>query len=67
MNSPPYTIYVLEFWRRTLDGREFISSRLFQLESKARSYLALNSYTPIDDNTYKKQDIRAILTERTVE
>ena len=66
-NSPPYQVYVLEFWRRTLDGREFISNRLFGSEEKARGYLTINGYNLLDENTYNKKDIRAILTERTVE
>jgi hypothetical protein len=67
INSPPYPVYIVEFWRRTLEGREFVSNRIFSTEDKARGYLTLNKYDFIDDNVYKKSDIRAILTERTVE
>lgn len=50
-----------------MEGREFISNRIFSTSSKATKYLTLNSYKPLDDNTYNKGEIRAILTERTVE
>jgi hypothetical protein len=66
-NSPPYIIYIVEFWRRTLEGREYTSSRIFSEYSKARKYLTLNGYDFIDDNVYNKDNMRAILTERTVE
>ena len=67
MKSPPYTVYIIEFWRRTIEGREYISSRLFSELSKAIKYLTLNSYNIIDENVYNKGEIRAIITERTVE
>jgi hypothetical protein len=64
-NSPP--VYIIEFWRRTLEGREYVSSRLFSEFCKARKYLDRNGYRPLDENVYDKSDLRAIITERTIE
>jgi hypothetical protein len=65
-NSPP-TVYIIEFWRRTLEGREYVSSRLFSEFCKAKKYLIRNGYRPLDENVFDKDDLRAIITERTIE
>ena len=65
----PMAIWIVEFWRRSLDGREYCSNRIFETEFKARKYLRLSGYRILGDEefVYHKDSMRAILTERTVE
>jgi len=61
------SVIVVEFWRRTLDGREYNSNRLFSDELKAKQYLRMNHFRQVDELTFEKKNLRAIITERTIE
>jgi hypothetical protein len=65
--SPPTSITIIEYWRKVFDGREFTSNRLFWHEKNAREALVNSGYRQVDDNVYVKNDMKAIITERTIE
>jgi hypothetical protein len=67
MKSPPYTIFIVEFWGPDLSGYNYRSNRIFSEYCKCKKYLTSNGYIFLDENTYTKNGIRAIITERTVE
>ncbi len=60
-------IAVIEYWRRTLDGREYCSNRLIHSEAFARRILLDLGYREIDDGIWAKDDMKALLTLRTIE
>lgn len=62
-------IILVEYWRRTLDGYEYSSNRLFEKKNKAYMTLIMSGYKPIDKEelTFKKGDMKANITEREVE
>lgn len=61
------TIYVIEIWRRVMDGREYCSSRFFADIVTAKRALFLMGFRALDDLVYQKDDLRATLTERILE
>lgn len=62
-------IIIVEYWRRTLDGYEYSSNRIFSKKSSAYMTLIMSGFKPLDKDelTFSRGSMKANITEREVE
>lgn len=60
-------IIIIEFWRKSIDRIEYSHNKIFLDEDSAKSYLRINRFWQIDELTFERNGLRAIITERKVE
>lgn len=62
-------IFIVEYWRKVMDGYEYSSNRLFYQYPKARITLVMSGYRVADEEgfTFKKDGMKVTITERVIE